>query len=175
MVKKLFALASISGLSGLMAMTAASGCSSTTTTAADTPETSTTPTKEAGTKETGTRRGRDAPETTCPPSGMVTAADIDMVFKWMPPKAPQDVCTQKNLDDLKGLINKSGASGVPFADIKKTLGATCAACAFSQDTDANWQPYVENSKGTLSNRTASCLAQSEGAACGKAYFRSTSA
>jgi hypothetical protein len=80
------------------------------------------------------------------------------------------VCTQKNLDDLKALINASGTAGTKFTDIQTTLGATCAACAFSKDTAANWQPYVQSGTGFLSNRFGSCLAQVESAACGKAYF-----
>jgi hypothetical protein len=95
----------------------------------------------------------------------------------MPPKAPQDVCTQTNIDALKALINASGTSGTKFTDIKSTLGATpaCVACAFGPDTATNWQPYVEtNTGGTagfISNRFGSCLAQVESAACGKAYFQ----
>jgi hypothetical protein len=173
MIKKLFALASISGLTGLMAMTSASGCSSTTT-VSDT-DASTTPTEAGGKDASPPKEAGEEPDSgetaTCPTTEVVTAADIDGQLKWVPPAAPQKVCTQTNLDDLKKLIVASGSAGTKFADIKTTLGATCAACAFSKDTAANWQVYVETTSGTLSNRTASCLAQVESAECGKAYFQ----
>jgi hypothetical protein len=170
-VKKLFALASISGLTGLMVTMAASGCSSTTTTAgADTTDASTatdaakTLPKEAAADDAATTPG------VCPSTDIITSADIAMQLKWMPPLPPQNVCVQKNIDDLRDLIIKNGTMGTKFTDIQTALGATCAACAFSKDTAANWQPYVQTTNGFLSNRTASCLAQVESAACGKAAF-----
>jgi hypothetical protein len=171
LVKKLFALASISGLTGLLAVSAASGCSSTTTAAADGTDATTggdttkVVPKEAAAEDTSTGPA------ICPTTDPITAADIDSQLKWAPPKAPQAVCTQQNLDDLKALIIKNGAAGTKFTDIQTTLGATCAACAFSKDTDTNWQVYVQTTSGFLSNRTSSCAAQVEGEACGKAYFQ----
>lgn len=153
-----------------MAVSAASGCSSTTTSAADgtdaatgTDATKTQP-KEAAVEDTSTG------PSVCPTTDPITSADIEMQLKWAPPKAPQSACTQQNLDDFKALIIKNGAAGTKFTDIQTTLGATCAACAFSKDTDTNWQVYVQTTNGFLSNRTPSCAAQIEGAACGKAYF-----
>jgi hypothetical protein len=157
-----------------MVTMAASGCSSTTTTGGDTTDAAAatdatkTPPKEAAVEDTSTGPA------ICPTTDIITSADIDMQLKWAPPKAPQAVCTQQNLDDLKALIIKNGTMGTKFADIKSTIGTTCAGCAFSKDTDTNWQVYIETTgttPGFVSNRTASCAAQVEGAACGKAFFQ----
>lgn len=173
MVKKLFALASISGLTGLMATMAASGCSSTTT-AEDTTDASAVDSSKPVTPKEAAADDSAVEPAKCPTTDVVTSADIEMQLKWAPPLAPQSACTQQNLDDLKALIIKNGTMGTKFTDIQTTLGATCAACAFSKDTAANWQVYVETTSGGttgfISNRSASCAAQVEGAACGKALF-----
>lgn len=173
MVKKLFALASVTALTGLMAATAASGCSSTTTSSADTNDAAQsgdtskppTPPKDAA---PSTDDAATAPAV-CPSTTEITAADIEMTFKWVAPKPIQNVCTQKNLDDLKALFVK-GMGGAKYTEIKTTLGANCAACAFSKKDAANWQLFVEDGIGFISNSTASCLATVENAACGKAAF-----
>jgi hypothetical protein len=176
MVKKLFALASISALTGLLATAgAAAGCSSTTSggesDASTSPDTSKATPKDSGIVDDGA-----VAPTTCPTTTPLTAADIEAQLKWVPPHAVQSVCGQANLDDLKAAINASGTGGTKFTDIKAALGkgdggAGCVACAFSKDTAPNWQPYVETTTGTISNRFASCLAQVESAACGKAFFQ----
>lgn len=172
MVKKLFVLASVTALTGMMTLTAGSGCSSTTTQGGD-PGTGTeggpkTPPKEAG--PIIEEDGSTGPQT-CPTPDPVTAADIDMAIKWAPPAAVQSVCTQQNIDDLKALFVK-GMGKAKYADIKTSLGTTCSACVFSKDTAANWQVLVENATmGTFNNGVYSCVAQSDGAKCGKAFFQ----
>jgi hypothetical protein len=172
MVKKLFALASVTALTGLVAVTAASGCSSTTTPAdngtdaAQAGDTSkpVTPPKEAGPPDDGA-----TPAAVCPPTTEITSAEIEMQIKWVAPTQVQNVCTQKNLDDLKALFTKGGGSA-KFADIKTTLGAQCAGCAFSKKDAANWQVIVEDTNGFISNGTGSCFATVETPECGKAAF-----
>jgi hypothetical protein len=178
MVKKLFALASISALTGIVITSTVSGCSSTTTTA-DPPAAAAAPdsSKPVTPKDAAPPDDAATGPTTCPTNTAITAADIEANVKWVPPLAPQNVCTQTNIDSLKAqfLADKAaGKTGTLFTDIKAALGGAgtaCVKCAFGPQAAQNWPPYVElTGGGTLSNRTASCLAQVESAACGKAYF-----
>jgi hypothetical protein len=115
----------------------------------------------------------------CPTSTPISQAEIDGQLNWLPPASPQNVCTQQNIDALKAKF-KAASGGVTFTDIRTTLGAACAACAFSATGAANWQVFAEASGTTaLENSAASCFAQRVGgdcgprygAVCGKARFR----
>jgi hypothetical protein len=170
MVKKLFALASVTALTGLMAATAASGCSSSSPGATETDAATAGDTSKAmPPKDSGATDDGAMPAGTCPTTDPITAADIEMQLKWVPPAAPQSVCTQKNIDDLRALFVK-GMGSAKFTDIETTLGATCSPCVFTPTTAANWGPLVKDPMGYLQNEVGSCLAQVENAACGKAFF-----
>ena len=58
-----------------------------------------------------------------------------------------------------------------YADIKLSLGAACASCAFSPKAGPKWQVFVEDAGGAIDNRTGSCFAQRSGTPCGQARFR----
>ena len=170
MVKKLFALASVTALTGLMAAVAVSGCSSTKTEEV---------VSEAGVdaKLDAPKKAETEPEETgpavCPTTTPITAADIEASLKWLPPAAIQaTACTQSDIDKLKALFKSApGGGGVKYADIKTALGTTCAACAFSPIKGPNWQVFVEDTSGAIDNRTGSCFAQLENADCGKKRFQ----
>ncbi len=168
MVKKLFALASVTALTGLIAAVAASGCSSTTVT--DAPETGAPDVKLDSPK----KPDADEPEVgapSCPTTTPITSAEIEAQIKWLPPAAVQTACNQGDIDSLKALFKAAPpGKGIAFADIKKSLGATCAACAFSPIAGPNWQVFVEDKTGAIDNRTGSCFAQLENADCGKKRF-----
>jgi hypothetical protein len=174
MVKKLFALASVTALTGLIAAVAASGCSSTDV-INDTGETGT---GDGGKVDTGKPKEAAPPDdtappiTTCPSTDPITAADIEKQLNWLPPVAVQSVCTQQNVDDLKALFKSAPATGVAFTDINTKLGATCAACAFTTDKNTtNWGPFAKyDGKAAVQNESGSCFAQIKDPACGKARF-----
>ena len=104
----------------------------------------------------------------CPTTAPITAASIDAQLPWKPAAAAQNVCTQQNIDALKALF-KSAPAGVKFADMKTSLGAACASCAFSPIGAPNWQVFVEDGSGAIDNRTGSCFAARVGGACGPRY------
>ncbi len=99
------------------------------------------------------------------------AADVEANFKWMPPKAVQNVCTQANVDALRALFDAS-PTGVKFTDMKTAMGMACTACVFSPQESANWQVFVDTKTAgaAIDNRSGSCYAQVGGEACGKAAF-----
>jgi hypothetical protein len=169
MVKKLFALASVTALTGLMAAVAASGCSSSTVV-------DTTPTTEAGpdvktTPKDATVEPDDAEPPgpgTCPTTTPVTAADIGLT--WVAPGPPQDVCSQQNLDDLKALFD-AGKGSAKYTDIEKTLGTTCAPCVFTASKGARWGLIIKDGANIVAdNSSGSCFGQLSTAECGKATF-----
>ena len=169
MVKKLFVLASVTALTGLIAATLGAGCSSPDA-APEAPVVS-APDGAPPVKPPPGDSGGDGPdETTCPRTKPVAEAEVQAVFKWLPPAAVQTACTQQNLDDLKALFTK-GKGSAKFTDIKTSLGATCSACAFSKTASTSWQVIIEDTNGYLDNGTASCFAQLDSAACGKAAFQ----
>ena len=167
MVKKLFALASVTALTGLMAAVAASGCSSTIV--------DVTPVTEAGpdVKVTPKDAGKDPdPEetgaATCPTTTPVTAADIGL--SWVAPGAPQNVCTQKNLDDLKALF-AAGKGSAKYTDIETTLGATCGPCVFTAKAGPRWGLLVKEGANVIAdNSLGACFGAISTPECGKARF-----
>ena len=171
MFKKMFALASVTALTGLVASVAAAGCSSTTSVSGnDEGGTVTTEAgKDAKAPVDSSTPDEDAGPSTCPTTDPITAADIEMSFKWMPPGAPQSACTKTNLDDLTALFAK-GMGSAKYTDIKTTLGATCAKCAFTAQTAAKWGLFLEDASGktVFDNSHAACEAIIDNDACGKA-------
>jgi hypothetical protein len=169
MFKKMFVLASVTALTGLVSTVAASGCSSTTTApAADDGSVAVT---EAGPVKKPVEAGPEpeAGPTTCPTTADIPAADIQASFKWMPPGGTQTACTQQNLDDLSALFAK-GMGSAKYTDIKTSLGATCAACAFTKETATKWGLFLEDASGktVYDNSHAACEAILDSEACGKA-------
>lgn len=181
MIKKMFALASVTALTGLVTAVAASGCSSGGFYQSGLlPEGGEAgPTFEGGVTDArfDAPVKRDAalpPEedgnigATCPPSTPITVADIGLT--WLAPGAPQSACSQTNLDALKALFAMNGGSA-KYTDIEVALGATCSACAFTQVKGSRWGIIIKNGATVAAdNSSGSCFAQVSGNACGKAAF-----
>lgn len=168
MVKKLFALASVTALTGLMVSVAGAGCSSTTvdpgpaTDAATNPETS----KKAPTEASVGDNEEPAPSTEC--KG-VTEVDTSN-FPWKSPAKTVGACTSKDLDGLVTYLKANKEA--KYADWKTAIkDPTCVSCVFGKDTDAAWKPLAENEKGQLSVlNVGGCIAIASGNdKCGQAY------
>ena len=168
MVKKLFALASVTALTGLMAAVAASGCSSSTVV-------DTTPPAEAGSDaktkpvvEAGPEDDAAVPPGTCPTPDPVTSADIGLT--WVPPGPPQAVCGQADLDALKKVF-ADGKGSAKYTDIEAALGATCGPCVFTAKTGARWGMIIKDgAKIAADNSLGACFGALSTAECGKARF-----
>jgi hypothetical protein len=165
MVKKLFALASVTALAGLMVSVAGTGCSSTTTTAAgDT-------TDAAPAKKTDAKAPVGDQEE--PPASTVCTGVIPVDATKLPWKSPfktADACTEK---DLTGLVSYLDANqNAKYADWKKAItSVSCSDCVFGKETDATWKPLAENTKGELTTlNVGGCIAiASKNDKCGQAY------
>jgi hypothetical protein len=176
MVRKSFAVASVAGLLGVVGLNAASGCGGTIILpdGADgggppaTTDARYVPPRPPGQPPEPPEPPIDVID--CPSSSPISAADIEKQFTWLPPAAIQSACTQQNIDALKALFASAPGAGVTFAQIKTTLGPTCASCAFSPVAGPTWQLFVEEGGGAIPNQVGSCFAQLGGADCGKKRF-----
>ena len=171
MVKKLFALASVTALTGLIATSGVAGCSSTTVQATDGDAATApvdsgkvTPKKDATTTDDDT----GAPAAgTCPTLDAIDATALP----WKSPNVSMiGSCTEKSLTDLVMYIEAN--SGAKYADWKKTVTpAACNTCVFGKDTDATWKPLLEDKSGQLVGlNVGGCIAiASKNDKCGQSY------
>jgi len=171
MVKKLFALASVTALTGLIATVAVAGCSSTTVqdtsgdaaAATDAPKGDATKPKTDGSAEEDT----GAPAAgTCPTLDAIDATALP----WKAPTKLTGACTEKELSDLVTYVGAN--SGAKYADWKKTVsGLSCSSCIFGKETDATWKPLLEDASGQLVGlNVGGCIAIASGnEKCGQSY------
>jgi hypothetical protein len=171
MVKKLFALASVTALTGLIATAGVAGCSSTTV--QDASGDSAAPTgdggKDASKPKTDGSADEDSGEPatgTCPTLDPIDATALP----WKSPTKLLGACTAKELSDLVTYVDAN--SSAKYADWKKTVtGASCSSCIFGKETDATWKPLLEDAKGQLVGLNVdSCIAIASGNdKCGQSY------
>jgi hypothetical protein len=167
MVKKLFALASVTALTGLMVSVAVAGCSSTTTETSDPSDSGTG--SEGSTKDAKPPVGDDEeppPSTECKGTLPVDATKLP----WKSPHAEKGSCSPADLDGLVKFLEAN--TGAKYADWKKAItNPACNACVFGKETDADWRPLLENAKGELTGlNVGGCIAiASANDKCGQAY------
>jgi hypothetical protein len=165
MMKRIFALASVTTVCGLVAATSASGCSSSDSGGA--------PAEEAGLDGSADAKkpveaSDDIPDTgapTCP-----TTAAIDATTnEWKPPNVMPGACTGAMVDALVAAVDASPM--IAYPDLKaKITDPTCKACLFAPD-GAKWAAFVEDASGAfLRQNFGGCVAVVSGQeACGKAF------
>ncbi len=169
MVKKLFALASVTALTGLIATAGVAGCSSTTVQATD-GDAATAPVDSGKVKPKDAAAPDDSGDTpatgTCPSLDAIDATALP----WAPPAQAIGACTDKSLTDLVAYIE--GNSGAKYADWKKTVTpAACNACVFGKESEKTWKPLLEDATGQLVGlNVGGCIAiASKDEKCGQSY------
>jgi len=171
MVKKLFALASVTALTGLIATVAVAGCSSTTVqeTAGDAAATTDGPKADATKPKADGSADEDSGEPaagTCPTLDPIDATALP----WKAPYKQEGACTAKELSDLVTYVDAN--SSAKYADWKKTVtGASCSKCIFGKEADATWKPLLEDASGQLVGlNVGGCIAiASANEKCGQSY------
>lgn len=169
MVKKIFALASVTALTGLMATVAASGCSSTTEITGDAPDTGTGTPVEAGKADAKKPVGDEEEPPASTECKGLTEVDLS-TLTWKPPFKGAGSCTQKEANDLSDYVEKNDKA--QYADWKKSVANTaCQSCIFGKEKDATWKPLLENDKGELIGlNVGGCIAIASGDdKCGQSY------
>jgi hypothetical protein len=165
MVKKWFALASVTALSGLMGAVSLGGCSSTRAEggAGSVPEAGTDGSNAKGDAADGTDA---AASNTCPSQDPIDASQLP----WKSPTKMVGSCVDKDLSDLVAYVDMN--SMATYADWKKSVASgACNSCIFGKDTDATWKPLLEDAKGQLVGlNVGGCIAIASGSdKCGQAY------
>lgn len=173
MVKKLFALASMTALTGVVTAGSSAGCSTTVTEVpADSGSGTPTPEEDSGPSVKPKPQPQDSgpgEPSTCPTEDPIDATKAP----WKSPTIAPGSCTEA---DLTKMGSDLGAQGGTIAKMKEGIATdACRNCVFAQD-GATWAPLVENASGQLTNlNVGGCIAIASGNDdCGKAYqqFRS---
>ncbi|MDB4944056.1 MAG: hypothetical protein JWP97_3590 [Labilithrix sp.] len=169
MVKKVFALASVTALSGLMISMAAAGCSSTTNVEVG-GDASDAAVKDANRADTN-EPTEEAGAATCPITDTVDTSDL-------PYKSPNPAVTGACADaDLIAMEQAVKAGTVTTLDQLSTVAgvsANCKSCAFGSGSAAMWAAIVSDvtigTETTTVLNTGACMTLVSGSdACGKAY------
>lgn len=165
MVKKLFALASVTALTGLVAAVSAAGCSSTTYVYADA---GAADARRDGTRPPDTEES-DAP--TCKAQGVFEPEDLKN-----PAPRQASACDTAKIAAIaaKCASNDADANGAECKAARDLAGnKTCADCIFGTDADAQWkvvnlQPAAER---PVRYNQAGCIEHVSGVAgCGESLL-----
>lgn len=166
MVKKLFALASVSALAGLVSAVGAAGCSETVVQQNPTDAGADTGSK----KDSGPKPGNDEePDDEVKSCVGTDAVDATKIPYNGPVNSP-GACTTDELKKLTAFFKENSAGDVKISDWSAEVSAKCSACVFSEEDAATWSPIlVKNDELTGVNRGGCIELLSGKASCGEAY------
>lgn len=173
MVKKLFALASVTGLTGLVAAITAAGCSSTTETQA-TNDGGSSGTTDSGKKTDSGKTPTDTDEPAAP-SCKDTAATFTKSTINPPTTQQASACDSAAIDALAAacLEDPADTKGTKCKDARAlAANKTCADCVFGTKADANWKVINVEAGKTAQFNQAGCITHVTGVpGCGEAYIQ----
>ncbi len=171
MVKKLFALASVTALAGLVSAVGVAGCSETVVENPATPDSGTDAGKTKG--DSGPITGDDDDDTEEPLCYDEKPVEGLSEVKYNTAKVVPGACKASVEQTIKTFIdnNQSGTWDDLKAEITAKEGATCSSCVFSKDSDAKWAPIVQADSGGASINIGGCVEMASGKeACGRAVY-----
>lgn len=172
MMKRIFALASISALGGLTAAASAAGCSS------DEPQAS-SPTDAGIDAQRGREAGPPAVDPTEPeePASCLSTDPIDATrFSYAKALTSRGACTDDELQKLSAFFKAktSANEDVLASEWSKEVSDDCAKCAFGAEDAAEWSPIlIKDDKLENVNRGGCVELLSGKEACGQAYQQVT--
>jgi hypothetical protein len=160
MVKRVFAVASVTAVAGFVAAVTAAGCSSTTLDPSDAA-------LSQDVKREGNRLDGSTVDT-CYPTEPIEFTR----FIYKPPVNQPGACAKADVDKLLAYIDKN--ADATFADLQKeiaTYPAACAACIIGDINADQWTPLLTRDGSIVSINSSGCveLASNRGDACGKAH------
>lgn len=168
MVKKLFALASVTALAGLVSAVGVAGCTTEAAAPTDTPE------DDAGTKpkkDSGPATGdtEDDEEPLCYDE---TPLDISGIEYHGARPATPGACAPSFDKTINDFIkaNPQGTWDQLKAELVSKEGSACAECIFSKDSDDKWGAIVQVDTGAGLNIGACIGLVSDNEACGEAFY-----
>jgi len=172
MLKRIFALASVSALTGLVSAVAAAGCSSDEP-AAKSPLEAGSPNQngEGGANNGPTDGGGGGDDE---PACMEQDAIDETKFPYATAKKQANACTNKELEDLaQFFIEKAqNTEDISIGDWSKVVSEGCAKCVFSDGTGAEWSPILVKGDKLDNVNRGGCIEIASGKrSCGQAYQR----
>jgi len=171
MLKRIFALASVSALTGLASAVAAAGCSSDEPKAQTPLEAGTTnPNGEGGTQSDPRDGGTPDDEIACMEKDSIDATK----FPYATAKKAPNACTNKELQDLATFFTDKAQNteDISIREWSDSVSDGCAKCVFSESTGAEWSPIlVKGDKLENVNRGGCIEIASSKRSCGEAYQR----
>ena len=172
-MKRVYWVVGVSSISGVLGAGAAA-CSSDTTTVTSTDDGGSDASTDTKKPPAEAAPDEDSGPTTCPTTTEITTDQIAMTYgSWQAPGAVKSVCTQKDIDAIKGLFADAGDGGsVKYTEMRDAVNdAGCGDCMFSQKSATRWGMYVEGDPGSfIDNRLGACFAETKDESCGKARF-----
>lgn len=171
MVKKLFALASVTALAGLVSAVGVAGCSETVVEPAATPDAGTDSGKPK--TDSGPVTGDDDDDDVDPPS-CATKDPIDATkFPYKKAEQTAGACTAaelKKLTDWFAAKVDANEQNISVAEWKAEASAACGECIFSAEGDATWGPLVVKDDKLDFVNQGGCIEIASGKeSCGRAY------
>ncbi len=173
MLKRIFALASVTALTGLLSAVAAAGCSS------DEPKAQTS--LEAGSPNQpngGGSSNGNLQDGGGSPDDDIACMEKDAIdetkFPYATAKKAPNACSAKELEDLaKFFTDKAqNTEDISIAEWKGTVSDTCAKCVFSEATGAEWSPILVKGDKLDNVNRGGCIEIASGKrSCGQAYQR----
>ncbi len=166
MVRKLWALASVSALAGLMSAVGAAGCSETTVQQGPSDDGGT----DAKTKADAKGRVGDDEEPAVESCYKDDPIDVS-TSPYKPARVQPGSCTAAVFDVIKDAL-AAGGGQTTFSALKDAISAEesakCAECVFAEDGD-EWAPIVTSGETIVAQNFGGCFEMLTGkASCGKA-------
>jgi hypothetical protein len=165
MIRKLFALASVSALAGLVSAMGAAGCAETTVQPGPSDDAGT----DAKTKADARAPVGDDEEPVVEQCYKDDAIDVS-TYPYKPARVQAGSCTPAVFDVIKDVLEAGGGSA-SLSEVRDAIAtkesATCVECVFAEDDDT-WAPFVTSGETTVHN-IGGCFEMLSGkASCGKA-------
>lgn len=173
MVKRIFALASVSALTGLVSAVAAAGCSSDDPAAKSPLEAGSPNQNGEGGANNNLSDGGGGGGTEDEPCMEKDAIDATK-FPYATAKKQANACTNKELEDLATFFTDKAQNteDISIGDWKKVVSDTCAKCVFSDGTGAEWSPILVKGDKLDNVNRGGCIEIASGKrSCGQAYQR----
>ena len=172
MVKKLFALASVSALAGLVSAAGVSGCTTETVTQNTDTDAGTGDAKKP---KPVVEAGEDPdPEPELPACLKKDAVDPEGIA-YTKVGATKGACTEQEQKDIKKFLDDAiAAQKLDFkqSEWSATVGDSCAKCVFTESDADSWGIIIQKDDQFVTYNRGACVeAQSGKESCGRAYHR----
>jgi hypothetical protein len=176
MVRKLFALASVSALAGVVSVSGAAGCSESAPQQG--PSDSGAGAGDAKAKDSGkpTIPGEEEVNETEPESCMAKDPIDSSNFPYTKARKSPGACTEKEADDIAAYFKKEVEADrdVLVSEWQKAVSANCAKCVFSDGTQTEWTPIISKDDALDTVNRGGCIEVLSGKeSCGRAYQQVT--